>query len=74
MTETNGRSFVAVVRLSTKGNRTLALPGQTCEHVPEASLSGLLRGGRIKPAERATKKPAPVKFAAKPTPRSDPNE
>lgn len=43
----SGGDFVAVVRLSTKANVTLALPGETCERVPAASLEWLERGGRI---------------------------
>jgi hypothetical protein len=46
----NGRDYVAVRRLSTKQDTTLAAPGDTCENVPEDSLGWLLDRGWIKPA------------------------
>lgn len=46
-----GSDYIAVVRLSTKGNRTLALPGESCEDVPTVSLAWLLRSGKIRKAE-----------------------
>ena len=46
-----GADYTAIVRLSTKGNRTLALPGESCESVPSVSLEWLLRSGKIRRAE-----------------------
>ena len=45
-----GSDYVAMVRLSTKDNRTLALPGEGCDNVPVVSLEWLLRSGKIKEA------------------------
>jgi hypothetical protein len=45
-----GRDYIAVRRLSTKEDVTLAEPGATCENVPEGSLGWLLDRGWIKPA------------------------
>ncbi|KKL14586.1 hypothetical protein LCGC14_2514200 [marine sediment metagenome] len=49
-----GADYTAVVRLSNKGNRTLALPGESCESVPSVSLDWLLRSGKIKLASVVT--------------------
>ncbi|HXG56677.1 MAG TPA: hypothetical protein VNJ03_14970 [Vicinamibacterales bacterium] len=38
-----GSDYVARVRLSDAENKTLALPGKTCEKVPESSLPWLLK-------------------------------
>lgn len=61
----NGQDYVALVRLSTRDDTTLALPGQTCERVNPASLEGLLLSGKIRavdpPVKRALKA---VKLAA----------
>lgn len=46
----NGRHFIALRRLSTKDDTTLAVPGETCERVPVSSLPGLLASGKIVPA------------------------
>ena len=46
-----GADYVAVVRLSDKSNRSLALPGEICEDVPVVSLEWLLRSGKIRKAE-----------------------
>ncbi len=46
-----GADYVAVVRLSSKDNRSLALPGQGCDDVPTASLGWLLRSGKIRKAD-----------------------
>ena len=51
----NGADYIAVVRLSTKANDTLALPGETCERVPASSLSWLVAQGLIE------YRPAPVR-------------
>jgi len=42
-----GSDYRARVRLSTKDNVTLALPGETCERVPAASLPLLLVSRKI---------------------------
>jgi len=44
----SGSDFVAVVRISTKSNATLALPGETCGRVPSAALEWLERSGKIR--------------------------
>ncbi len=49
-----GSDYVAMVRLSTKDNRTVALPGEGCDKVPTVSLSWLLRSGKIKKASPVT--------------------
>ena len=46
-----GSDYTATVRLSTKDNRTLALPGESCEDVPTVSLGWLLARGKIKEAK-----------------------
>ena len=48
-----GSDYVALVRLSTKDNRTVALPGQGCDNVPTVSLPWLLDRGKIKLASVA---------------------
>ncbi len=48
-----GSDYVATVRLSTKDNRTIALPGEGCDNVPTVSLEWLLRSGKIKLASVA---------------------
>lgn len=45
-----GADYIALRRLSTKDDRTLAMPGETCERVPESSLPWLLASGKIAPA------------------------
>lgn len=47
-----GIEYIALRRLSTKENVTLALPGETCQHVPDASLPSLLASGKIRPIDR----------------------
>lgn len=42
-----GRNYVAVVRLSTKDDTTLAEPGATCERIPDTSLPWLIEQGLI---------------------------
>jgi hypothetical protein len=80
----NGRDFVAVVRLSTGSDQTLAMPGETCERVQPPAGKGtasdalrlLLACGYIRrqdaPATPAVQvsKPAPIApaAAAKPVP------
>lgn len=49
--------YIAVVRLTTKDEKVLAMPGKSCERVPEASLPWLLADGLIRPAK--DEKPAP---------------
>lgn len=49
MADLDGHQYRAVRRLSTKGDLTLAEPGETCERVPTASLPWLLRDGKIVP-------------------------
>ncbi len=49
-----GSDYVAVVRLSTKDNRSLALPGERCDNVPPGSLGWLLDRGKIKKASAVT--------------------
>lgn len=51
-----GDDFVAVRRLSTKDDETLAMPGERCERVPAASLPALLAAGKIRPAEKKARK------------------
>lgn len=46
----NGADYVALRRLSTKDDITLAVPGEACERVPASSLPGLLASGKIAPA------------------------
>lgn len=46
----NGRDYIALRRLSTKADVTLAAVGETCERVPASSLPGLLASGKIMPA------------------------
>lgn len=38
----SGGNYIAMVRLTTKGRDVLAMPGETCERVPESSLPFLL--------------------------------
>ncbi len=52
-----GSDYVAMVRLSTKDNRTVADVGQTCENVPVVSLEWLARAGKIKKASVVTPDP-----------------
>ena len=47
----DGKNFVATVRLSTKANDTLALPGERCDRVPASSLPWLLEQGLIEPVK-----------------------
>jgi hypothetical protein len=54
-----GADFVATVRLSTRDNTTLALPGESCDRVPAASLAGLYASGKIT-AKVRDGKPSPV--------------
>lgn len=49
MTELEGKDYVARVRLSDREDRTLAVPGETCEHVSPASLEWLLAQELIEP-------------------------
>lgn len=46
-----GKDFIALRRLSTKADETLALPGETCERVPDTSLPALLASGKIRAVE-----------------------
>jgi hypothetical protein len=55
--ELDGRAYRAVVRLSTKADVTLALPGESCERVPVTSIPWLLAQGLIVPT---TQEGAPV--------------
>lgn len=63
MTETlHGKDFVALRRLSTRDDTTLAAVGETCERVPAApggtvteALQKLLASGKIAPAPEAEK-------------------
>lgn len=56
----DGADYVALVRLSTAADETLALPGETCERVPAGkhggtvsdALAKLLAAGLIAPAPR----------------------
>lgn len=48
----NGHDYIAVRRLSTRDDTTLALPGETCERIPVASLPALLASGKIRPIDR----------------------
>lgn len=50
MATLSGKEFVALTRLSTKDDETLALAGETCERVPAASLALLAHTGKIAPA------------------------
>jgi len=52
MADLDGRQYRAVRRLSTKGDLTLAEPGETCERVPPQSLQWLLNEGKIVPINR----------------------
>lgn len=54
MTELSGKDYVARVRLSDASDRTLAVPGQTCEAVPAESLGWLLEQELIEPAPRTS--------------------
>lgn len=72
-----GRDFVALVRLSTKGGpgnphgTTLAMPGETCERVPESSLAWLERGKRIRRVVQRYGGPMPSAEAATPDEASE---
>jgi hypothetical protein len=46
----NGANFIAVRRIHTKGNVTLAAVGATCERVPVEALAGLEARGAIQRA------------------------
>jgi hypothetical protein len=59
-----GAEYIATVRLSTKANETLALPGDACGRVPDASLDWLERAGKIK--RKAAAEPEAKPRAAKP--------
>lgn len=55
-----GSDYVAVVRLTTKGDpvpEVLAMPGETCERVPAASLGWLLADGLIAKPDPNAKRP-----------------
>lgn len=52
MADLDGRQYRAVRRLSTKGDLTLAEPGETCERVPAESLPWLLSEGKIVPVNQ----------------------
>lgn len=58
----NGKEYVALRRLSTNDDATLALVGETCERVPVSSLPGLLASGKIAlvPVHEPIAKKAPV--------------
>ena len=43
----NGVDYVALRRLSTRDDETLAVVGETCDRVPASSLPGLLASGKI---------------------------
>ena len=43
----NGADYVALRRLSTRDDETLAVVGETCDRVPASSLPGLLASGKI---------------------------
>jgi hypothetical protein len=45
----NGADYVATERLTTKAGDVLALPGDTCERVPESSLPWLVEQELIVP-------------------------
>lgn len=47
MADIHGAQFRALARLSDKDDHTLAEPGQTCEQVPQPSLSWLWAHGVI---------------------------
>lgn len=49
----SGADFVAVRRISTKANDTLALPGESCVKVPPGALEWLERKGAIRKAAGA---------------------
>lgn len=57
----NGKDFIALRRLSTRADVTLADVGETCERVPISSLPGLLNSGKIRAVEPSDKKPRRVK-------------
>lgn len=67
----NGADYVAIKRVSDVRNKTLAMPGETCERVPASALDWLLKQDHIrrKPdVERRAPTPPPA-AADKPTPR-----
>jgi len=43
----NGADYIALRRLSTTDDQTLALVGESCARVPASSLPGLLASGKI---------------------------
>jgi hypothetical protein len=43
----NGADYIAKVRLSTRADETLALPGERCDRVPAQSLPWLAEQGLI---------------------------
>lgn len=47
-----GSDFVAIRRISTKDNRTLAAPGEACTRVPTEALVRLEARGAIRRVER----------------------
>ncbi len=51
--ELDGKDFIALGRLSDRGDNTLAVAGETCEQVPAASLRLLLTSGKIAPKDIA---------------------
>lgn len=51
MAELKGKDYIALRRLSTKDDQTLAVPGETCERVPASSLPSLLASGKIRIAD-----------------------
>lgn len=53
----NGADYIATVRLSDKGDDTLAAPGESCDRVPPASLPWLLEQGLIVTAPAAADEP-----------------
>lgn len=53
----NGADYIATVRLSDKGDDTLAAPGESCDRVPAASLPWLLEQRLIVPAASVAGEP-----------------
>lgn len=64
MPELQGKDFVALVRLSTADDGTLAVAGETCERVPASALEWLLQSRLIRrhasPVEEPVSAPAPL--------------
>jgi hypothetical protein len=50
-----GADFVAVIRLTNKAGEVLAMPGETCERVPEVSLAWNEAKGRIRRADKTVR-------------------